>query len=61
MSGILDSDAVTKLKEDLPEVVKTNKGALVGALVGYFISDNEKAKSVLLGAIAGALVDKCDK
>lgn len=61
MSGILDSDAVTKLKEDLPEVVKTNKGALVGALVGYFISDNEKAKSVLLGAIAGALVDKSDK
>ena len=61
MSGILDSDAVTKLKEDLPEVVKTNNGALVGALVGYFISDNEKAKSVLLGAIAGALVDKSDK
>lgn len=52
-----------KIKDNLndkaPQLVKDNKGALVGALVGYFLSDNEKAKSLLLGAVAGALlVDK---
>lgn len=44
------------LDEKAPEIVKNNKGALAGALVGYFISDNEKAKSLLLGAVAGALL-----
>lgn len=48
-----------KLEEKTPAVVQENKGALIGALVGYFLSDNEKAKSLLLGAVAGALlVDK---
>ena len=42
-------------EEKAPEIVKQNKGALLGALVGYFISDNEKAKSVLLGLVAGAV------
>lgn len=46
-------------EEKAPKIVKQNKGALLGALIGYFISDNEKAKSVILGAIAGAVtVDK---
>ena len=44
------------LQESAPEIVKDNKGALAGALVGYFLSDNKKAQSLLLGAIAGALL-----
>lgn len=46
-------------EDKAPEIVKQNKGALLGAIVGYFVSDSEKAKSVLLGLIAGAVtVDK---
>lgn len=44
------------LKEKLPEMVKDNQGAFVGAVIGYLLSDNEKAKSSIMGAIAGALV-----
>lgn len=44
------------LEDKAPQIVKDNKGALLGAVIGYFISDNEKAKSMLLAAIAGALV-----
>ena len=44
------------LQEDAPKIVKENKGALAGALIGYFLSDNKKAQSLLLGAVAGALL-----
>jgi hypothetical protein len=56
----MDLDRIKEnLDEKAPQLVKDNKGALVGALVGYFLSDNEKAKSLLLGAVAGALlIDK---
>lgn len=54
-------DVVAKFKDEAPELVKTNKGALIGAVIGYLLSDNEKAKSAILGAIAGSLVgDKKD-
>lgn len=50
------TDAV---KEKVPEIIKENKGALIGAIIGLFISDNEKAKSAVLTAIAGSvIVDK---
>lgn len=52
-------DALNELKEKAPEMVKENKGALIGALVGYFLSDNKQAQSSILGAVAGSLlVDK---
>ena len=57
MSGL--QKITDNLSEKAPEIVKENKGALAGALVGYFLSDNSKAQSVLLGAIAGAfLIDQ---
>ena len=57
MSGL--QEITDNLSDKAPEIVKENKGALAGALIGYFLSDNSKAQSVLLGAIAGALlVDK---
>ena len=50
------TDAV---KDKVPELIKDNKGALIGAIIGLFISDNEKAKSAVLTAIAGSvIVDK---
>lgn len=52
-------DLVDKFKDKAPEMVKENKGALIGAVIGYFLSDNTKAQSAILGALAGAVfVDK---
>lgn len=46
-------------EEKAPQIVQENKGALLGALIGYFVSNNEKAKSTLLGLVAGAVtIDK---
>ena len=50
------SKVTDNLKEQVPAIVNDNKGALIGAVVGYFLSDNKKAQSVLLTAIAGALL-----
>jgi hypothetical protein len=44
------------IKENIPKIVKENKGALIGAALGYFLTDNEQAKTMILTAIAGALV-----
>ena len=44
------------LEEKAPQIVKDNKGALIGAVIGYFLSDNKKAQSVLLSAVAGAIL-----
>lgn len=53
-------DALQKITDSLdektPQLVKDNKGAMIGALVGLFLTNNEKAKSTLLGAVAGALL-----
>ena len=53
-------DALQKITDNLdektPQLVKDNKGAMIGALVGLFLTNNEKAKSALLGAVAGALL-----
>lgn len=46
-------DNVTK---DLPNLVKTNKGAAVGAVVGYLLSDKLSENEGLLTAILGGLV-----
>jgi hypothetical protein len=50
-----------KISALVPEIVQDNKGALVGALIGYLLLDDEKTKQALIGAIAGSLfVDKKD-
>jgi outer membrane lipoprotein SlyB len=55
-------DSVTK---DLPALVKENKGAVVGAVVGYFLADalskNEGVVTAVLGALVGNVVDNKKK
>lgn len=52
-------DSVTK---DLPKLVKENKGAAIGAVVGYlaadFLTKNEGLVSALLGGLVGHAVDE---
>ena len=47
---------VEGFKDKAPEIVKENKGALIGAVIGYLLTDSKQAQSALLGAIAGAVV-----
>jgi uncharacterized protein YcfJ len=47
------TDAVTK---DLPKLVTENKGAAVGALIGYFFADALKDKEGVVTAVLGGLV-----
>lgn len=55
-------EIVNKFKDDAPELVKNNKGALIGAVVGFLLTDNKQAQSAILGALAGSvLVDKKDE
>ena len=55
-------ELVNKFREDAPQVVKDNKGALLGALVGYLLTDNKQAQSTILGLVAGSvLVDNKEK
>ena len=49
-------DFVEQFKDKAPQIVKKNKGALVGAALGYLLTDSKQAQSVLLGLIAGAIV-----
>lgn len=52
-------EVVDNLKDKAPEMVKDNKGALIGAAVGYLLTNNKEAQSTILGAIAGSVfVDK---
>lgn len=58
MSGKLD-EIVEKFKDQAPELVKDNKGALIGAVIGYLLTDNKQAQGAMLGALAGSvIVDK---
>jgi hypothetical protein len=51
-------DSVTK---DLPNLVKENKGAAIGAVVGYLLADtlaeNENVVTAILGGLVGNVVD----
>lgn len=47
---------IDNLKDKTPEMVKENKGALIGALVGFLLTDNKAAQSSILGALAGSLI-----
>lgn len=55
MSGKLD-EVVANFKDQAPELVKSNKGALIGAVIGYLLSDNQKAQSTILGILAGSVL-----
>lgn len=48
-------DSVTK---DLPNLVKENKGAALGALIGYFLADKVTENEGIIPAILGGLVGK---
>lgn len=56
------TDTITK---DLPNLVKENKGAAIGAVIGYLFSDaiNEKENVVtaLIGGLVGNAVDNKKK
>lgn len=56
------TDSLTK---DLPNLVKENKGAAIGAVVGYLLSDklkeNDGIVTVLLGGLVGKAVDDKQK
>lgn len=49
-------EVMNTVKEKTPELIKDNKGALIGAVVGLFLTNNKEAQSSLLGAIAGSLL-----
>ena len=48
-------DSVTK---DLPNLVKENKGAAIGALIGYFLKDTLDQHEGVITAVLGGLVGK---
>lgn len=53
------NDKVKELTDKVPELVKENKGALIGAVIGYLLTDSKEAQSAILGALAGkVLVDE---
>lgn len=53
------SEVVDQFKDKVPELVKDNKGALIGAVVGFLLTDSKQAQSTILGALAGSvIVDK---
>lgn len=52
---------VEGVSKDLPKLVKENKGAAIGAVVGYLLADKLEEKgeitSAVLGGLAGAFID----
>ena len=50
------NEVVEQFKDKAPELVKDNKGALIGAVIGYLLTDNKQAQSAILGAVAGSLI-----
>lgn len=51
-----------QLQDKAPELIKNNKGALIGAGLGYLLSqkleENPQIQTTVLGLLAGALFDK---
>lgn len=54
-------EIVEQFKDKAPDMVKDNKGALMGAVIGYLLTNNEQAKSAILGAVAGAVIADKEK
>lgn len=59
------NSAMQVMTKDLPEAVKENKGAVIGAAIGYFLGDtlqkNEGLITALLGGVIGHLADEKKK
>lgn len=57
--------SVNDISKKLPKLVKENKGAAIGAVVGYLLADklseNEGLIPALLGGIIGHQVDEKNK
>ena len=57
--------SVNDISKKLPKLVKENKGAAIGAVVGYLLADklseNEGFIPALLGGIIGHQVDEKNK
>ena len=57
--------AMTAVTKDLPAVVKENKGAAIGAIVGYFaaglVKEHEGLITAVLGGLVGHAVDEKKK
>lgn len=49
------TDSVTK---DLPSLVSENKGAAIGAVIGFLLSDKLQEHEGLVSALLGGLVGK---
>ena len=50
-----------QLQDKAPELVKNNKGAVIGAVIGYLLSekldDHKEVQNTILGALAGAFLE----
>lgn len=59
------TNAIETVTKDLPQAVKDNKGAVIGAAIGYFLGDtlkkNESVLTGVLGAVVGHIVDEKGK
>lgn len=59
------SNAIEAVTKDLPDAVKENKGAVIGAAIGYLLGDtlkkNEGVITAVLGGLVGHIVDEKDK
>lgn len=53
------------LRNDVPEIVKNNKGAALGVVAGYFLGeflkDKENVVTAVLGGLVGHVVDEKKK
>lgn len=60
--GKTEDNAVKKitdsLTKDLPKLVKENKGAAIGAVVGYLLADKLTENEGIITAVLGGLVGK---
>lgn len=56
---------VDSVSKDLPNLVKENKGAAIGAVLGYLLADklseNEGIITAVLGGLVGKAVDDTQK
>lgn len=57
--------AMKVITKDLPKAVKENKGAVIGAALGYFLGDtlknNEGIVTALVGGMIGHIADEKNK
>lgn len=50
------SKVMNGLTKDLPNAVKENKGAAIGAVIGYLLADKVEENKGIITAVLGGLV-----